>query len=107
MAGSAGDYVPGLTLEANLRPEDIERLRASLGLDRPLYIQYLSWLAQVARGDLGRSMIDGTPIIEQIAQRLPNTLLLSVTAIVLGGVLGGIVGVASAINRGRLADKFF
>jgi peptide/nickel transport system permease protein len=106
MAASAGDYVPGVTLESNLRPEDIDRLRASLGLDQPLYIQYLRWLAQLVRGDLGRSMIDGTPVIGQILERLPNTLLLAVTAILLGGTLGAVVGVASAVNRDRFADKF-
>lgn len=107
MAASAGNYVPGVTLEANLRAEDIARLRASLGLDQPLYIQYLRWLGQLLHGNLGRSMIDGTPIVDQLLARLPNTLLLAVTAVLVGGALGALVGVVSAVNRGKAADKFF
>jgi peptide/nickel transport system permease protein len=105
MASSAGDYVPGLNLESHLRPGDLERMRSTLGLDRPLWLQYLSWLGGVVRGDFGRSMMDGTPIASMLLERLPNTVLLSGTGLVLGIALGTLVGVISALNRDRLLDK--
>jgi peptide/nickel transport system permease protein len=62
---------------------------------------------QIVHGDFGRSMIDATPIMSDLLQRLPNTLLLSLSAILVGGTLGAVVGVICAVNRGRLADKIF
>ena len=105
MAASAGDYVPGLNLDSYLRPGDVERMRASLGLDRPLWLQYVSWLFGVLHGDFGRSMTDNSPVISLLLERLPNTLLLSATALGFGIVLGVLVGVICALNRGRVVDK--
>src|SRR5437762_7936202 len=58
----------------NVRPEDIERLRRALGLDRPLWQQYVSWLVSFVRGDWGYSFSDGRPVTERILERLPATL---------------------------------
>ena len=58
----------------NVRPEDIERLRASLGLDRPLLEQYLSWLSGFVRGDWGFSYTDGRPVAVRLVERIPATL---------------------------------
>ena len=58
----------------NVRPEDIERLRRALGLDRPLWQQYWSWLVAFARGDWGYSFSDGRPVTERILERVPATL---------------------------------
>ena len=56
---TAGNYVPGLNLQdSSISPEDVVRLRQTLGLDRPLLVQYLDWLGGLLRGDLGRSMLD-------------------------------------------------
>src|SRR6266852_4491618 len=62
MDRTRGTYVPGIDLNPALRPEDIARLRADLGLDRPFYEWYLTWLWNVLHGDFGRSMIDGSPV---------------------------------------------
>ena len=66
----------------NVRPEDIERLRHALGLDRPLPEQYLAWLGAFARGDWGYSYADGRPVLTRIAERVPATAELIVTAVV-------------------------
>jgi peptide/nickel transport system permease protein len=107
MAVSAGNYVPGLTEETYLRPEDLERLRQYLGLDRPLLVQYLSWLGQIVQGDLGRSMTDRIPIMDHLLSRLPNTLSLAIPAALIGNVIGAMVGMVSALNRGKWIDKVF
>src|SRR5678815_4204891 len=58
----------------NVRPQDIERLRRALGLDRPLWEQYWSWLAAFVRGDWGYSFSDGRPVAARILERMPATL---------------------------------
>lgn len=107
IASAGGSYIPGLDLQGNMRPEDVERLRQSLGLDQPLHVQYLSWLSGILRADFGHSMVDGSSIIADILQRLPNTLLLTITGLALGMIGGSAVGIVSALNRGRGLDKAF
>jgi peptide/nickel transport system permease protein len=75
--------------------EDLGRLRAQYGLDQPLSVQFLRYLASLARGDLGRSITTGHPVRQVIATRLPPTLLLMITALILavgGGITLGAVG---------------
>src|SRR5262245_65190703 len=66
----------------NVRPEDIERLRRALGLDRPVWQQYWSWLAAFAQGDWGYSFSDGRPVATRIIERVPATIELVGCAIV-------------------------
>ena len=89
----------------NVRPEDIERLRRALGLDRPLWMQYWSWLAAFARGDWGFSFSDGRPVAERIVERIPATLELVGTSIAAALVLTLPVGIYSAVGRGRWFDR--
>ncbi|MDQ6771951.1 MAG: ABC transporter permease [Candidatus Dormibacteraeota bacterium] len=104
MHATAGSYVPGLDLNPNLRPDDIARIRANLGLDRPLYVQYVSWLWGIVHLDFGRSLIDGSTVTSHIFDRLPNTLELTITAILLGVVLSVPLGVLGALRRGSAVD---
>src|SRR5713101_5636564 len=75
MDRTRGTYVPGIDLNPNLRPDDIERLRANLGLDRPFYVWYVTWLWNVVHADFGRSMIDGSPVTSHILDRLEHLIL--------------------------------
>jgi peptide/nickel transport system permease protein len=102
---AAGDIVPGLNYSPDLRPEDIERLRITLGLDRPLPVQYLGWLGGILRGDFGISMLNGVPVATAIAQRLPNTLLLTGTAMLIGIVIAIPLGTVAALHRGKALDN--
>src|SRR5947207_9777994 len=104
MSSTRGSYVPGIDLNPALRPEDIERLRANLGLDRPFYDWYLSWMWAVLHGDFGRSMIDGSTVMSHILDRLPNTLELTTTAIVIGVLVSVPLGVIGALRRGSKTD---
>src|SRR5437879_13024431 len=80
MNSTRGSYVPGIDLNPALRPEDIARLRANLGLDRPFYEWYMSWIWAVLHGDFGRSMIDGSPVKSHILDRLQTTHTINGTA---------------------------
>ena len=104
MDRTRGTYVPGIDLNPALRPEDIARLRTNLGLDQPFYMWYLTWIWNVVHGDFGRSMIDGSPVMSHILDRLPNTLELTGTAIVVGIVLSIPLGVVGALRRGSKTD---
>src|SRR5437899_9657039 len=65
-----GDAVQ-LMLEERAYGKDLDDLRAKLGLDRPIYIQYFEWLGRVVRGQLGESLWTKRPVIEELARRLP------------------------------------
>jgi peptide/nickel transport system permease protein len=89
---------------AQASPEQIARVRARLGLDRPLPVQYAAWLGKVLKGDLGTSLIDDRSVARDLANRLPRTLQLVVPATTLAIVLGVPLGMFAARRRGRLAD---
>jgi peptide/nickel transport system permease protein len=103
------NLVPGgpfdhLRLDNDIRPQDIERLEAHLGLDQPLHLRYFAWLSHVARGDLGESFRNRLPVTQLILRRLPNTLLLTGTSLLLTLLIAVPVGIASAVRRDRAFD---
>jgi ABC-type dipeptide/oligopeptide/nickel transport system permease component len=82
--------------------ETLEGMRRELGLDRPLFIQYLNYLGRLARFDLGRSFVTGRPVSESIAERFPRTLLLASSAMLLavaGGVFAGMLSTWRRYDR--------
>lgn len=99
--------VPGDTVTAmlglNYTEADAQRLREQYGLDRPLPVQYLLWLSNIVRGDLGTS-ISGTPVASEIANALPVTLELMVIALLFALLLGIPAGVFAAVGRNSTAD---
>ncbi len=104
MHASAGQYIPGLDINPNLREADVQALKSYLGLDRPLPVQYVTWLLGIAHGDFGRSMIDGSFVMTHILARLPATLELTVTAILLGILISIPLGIVGALRRGSAID---
>ena len=112
--------VPGgptarLELDPDIKPEDIARIRANMGLDKPVWLQYLIWVglaeggegrrSGLLQGDLGISYIDQTPVGRSIVDRLPNTLLLTATSLVLSLLVAVPLGVISAIRRNSWVDN--
>lgn len=89
---------------ARLSAEDRQRLLAGLGLDRPIWEQYLQYLGRLARGDLGFSFQEGRPVASILAERLPWTLLLVGSALVISTVLGVALGALAAWRRGQPPD---
>lgn len=86
-----------------------EQARAELeeyyGLDRPLGTQYVDYLSRMARGDLGRSIVTNTPVRDEVGRRLPWTLLLIGSSIVLSSVIGLVAGIHSGWRRDRPIDR--
>jgi ABC-type dipeptide/oligopeptide/nickel transport system permease component len=75
----------------------MDAARASLGLDRPLAVQYVSFLANAARGDLGTSFRNRQPVTRLIADELPYTLQLAIGGLVVGLLLGGTLGIVAGV----------
>jgi peptide/nickel transport system permease protein len=86
-------------------PEHIDKIRAKLGLDRPLHEQFASWVGDLLRGDLGSSIFSGVPVAQLIGQRLEPTLALTVSTIVFAVGLAIPMGVLAAWRRGRILDR--
>lgn len=84
--------------------EAVEALRERMGLNKPLWQQYLEFLKGLARGDLGRSMINGIPVATQVSRALPYTLELTLAGIIFGAVFGIPLGIYTALRRNRLPD---
>ncbi|POH60140.1 ABC transporter permease [Arthrobacter glacialis] len=82
-------------------PETIAAIRAELGLDRPIIVQFFDWLASLFNGNLGNSLVTNAPIGELIGNGLQATLLLTLAATILAVVMGGTLGVLMATVRNR------
>jgi len=87
-------------------PEDIEQLRVTLGLNRPLHVQYWVFISNALQGDLGESIRWGKPCLEVWLSRFPNTLLLGGAAMLFTIIVGLPTGIISAVKLGSWFDKF-
>ena len=85
-------------------PERVAAVREGLGLDRPLWIQYLDWITNTARGDLGTSLISKLSISSELTKRLPRTLELIIVSMVISTLAGIPAGVIAAVYRNRVPD---
>lgn len=85
--------------------EDLRRMRERLGLDRPLGVQFVTWVGKAVTGDLGTSLYSGRPVLPSIVARLEPTLMLTGMSLLVALSFGVIAGVASAIYRNSLLDQ--
>lgn len=88
----------------NLRPQDYERLRKIYGLDDPVYIQYWKWLWQLIQLNPGYSREYGQPVINMILPALKNTMVLTISAVVIGKLLAVVLGIFSAVRQYSIGD---
>ena len=86
---------------------DIAQLRASYGLDKPLPVQFVYWLKELARGNLGQSIFLQRPVTQALWERAEPTLYLTLFSIVIAALIGIPCGIASAVWRGRAIDQVF
>jgi peptide/nickel transport system permease protein len=90
--------------EANFTEEQVAYLKHQYGLDRPMIVQYFDWMGQIVRGDLGDSILQGTPVALEIRHRLPITFHLGITAFIISIIIGVPLGIISAVRRGTWLD---
>ena len=100
--------IPGdpaqVILGQDATPSALQALRVQLGLNQPLVMQYLHWVGNVLQGNLGQSLLDGTPVAQLIAQRFPVTLELAIGTFVLSLIIAFPLGIMAAVYRGKTAD---
>ena len=104
MQALPGDPVQGMAGE-RASPETIARIRAELGSDRPLPLQYLGYLKLLSQGELGRSYYTNRKVADDLLQKFPNTLKLACAAVVFASVGGIVLGVIAAVKRGTVWDR--
>lgn len=100
-----GDYLSDLQLNPAIPRERIQELRQSYGLDRPFYAQYFIWVGQVARGNLGYSFAQQRPARQLIGERLKNTLMLTLAALLLSLLFAVPLGLFCALGIGSWSDR--
>lgn len=86
-------------------PQQVAALRHEMGLDRPAYVRYASWLGGMLSGDPGQSMVANMPVSEVISSRLPNSLLLAALTALVAVPVALAIGIGSAMNRGGRIDR--
>jgi ABC-type dipeptide/oligopeptide/nickel transport system permease component len=101
---SAGDPA-ALLLPDTASPEQIQALREKLGLADPLFIQYVKYWRQVARGDFGESIRFSRPALKLVIDRFPATIELAIAAFILAAVFGVTIGTLAAYTRGSAFDR--
>ena len=104
-------FVPGdpaqVMLGDQATPERVQQLRESMGLDRPLYVQYAKWIGGVLRGDMGQSIFFHKPVLDVIADRAETSLLIAVFSMILIIVVGVPIGILSALRCNSRLDQLF
>lgn len=85
--------------------EEVETVRRQLGLDRPVWEQYASFMLNLLRLDLGKSMFTGKPVLPQLLETLQNTFILAMAAMIIAIPVGIAIGIVSAVNRGKAIDQ--
>lgn len=101
---SPGDPVDVIVGEDRPSAEIIAQIRADLGLDQPLPVQYWNWLSRAVQGDFGYSYRSRRPVMQVVAERLPLTLELTGLSIVFGLAVALPLGIVAALNRGKWPD---
>ena len=99
-----GDPVRTLTGDYDAPPEVVEQLRKQFGLDKPLYVQYWSYVTSVLTGDFGKSLRTGRDVLAEILRVFPHTLLLALGAVVLAILIGIPLGIISAVENNTSVD---
>jgi peptide/nickel transport system permease protein len=109
LAFSLVHLLPGDTAHAiageYASPEQVEEVRKQLGLDKPIVVQYFSWVLGVLRGDFGTSLWTGRPALDMVLEAVPPSVSISIVSIIISTVFGVLLGTTAALNRGGLADR--
>jgi peptide/nickel transport system permease protein len=101
-----GDPISALVRPgSDVKPRDVEKLKEALGLNKPLPERYVAWLGQVVQGNLGAELVGGGSIAKALAKRIPNTIKLMGTALLISLVAGVLLGILSAFRQHSKLDN--
>ena len=100
-----GDPVHALAGKMISSPEKLEEMRHEMGLDKPLTVQYVSYLNKLLHGDFGKSLKTKRPVLDSITEQFPATFELTIAALTFSTIFGLIFGAVGAFNRGSVLDE--
>ena len=86
-------------------PEQLDAIRKNLGLDQPIYLQFIQWVGHMLQGDFGTSLLSGTPVMEMISQRMGPSIALCISTIIVAIVVAIPLGVLAAWRQGKVLDR--
>ncbi|MDQ0268221.1 ABC transporter permease [Cytobacillus purgationiresistens] len=89
----------------DMNPDDVERMRKSLGLDQPIYMQYILWLQNILTGNFGYSIITKRPVLDMIIERIPATLGLMGASLLLSLIIAIPLGMITAVKKNTIFDR--
>jgi peptide/nickel transport system permease protein len=90
----------------NATPETLERIRTQLGLNEPLYIQFVTWIGRLLHGDLGTSLISNVPVLKMISQRMEPSISIALSVMIVSILVAVPLGVIAAWKHGTWIDRF-
>jgi peptide/nickel transport system permease protein len=90
---------------SNISPEAMQQMRVQYGLDKPIIVQYFTWLGNVFQGDLGDSIFFNKPVVQEISRRLPITMHIGAVSFIIATILGTITGLMAGLRRGKWVDQ--
>lgn len=93
-------------LGINATPAQVNALRAEMGLDQPLVLQYFNWLSRMLQGDMGISYLSGRSIFQSIIERLPHTMVLALLSILISILIAIPAGIIAAARQNSISDRF-
>lgn len=99
-----GDPVRIMYASFQTSPEQLEAIRSQLGLDQPIYVQYIYYIERLMQGDLGRSIVGDQPVLDILLTRFPATLALTSVSLAIAVVIGMSLGFLAAYRRGTAVD---
>jgi len=102
---SPGDYLTVREMDPNVRPETIERLRTQFNLDKPVHIQFVTWISNIARGNLGESFSSNQPVWNVISGPIRRSMILVIYSTVLLYAMAIPLGVFSAVRQYSFGDQ--
>ncbi|MDY5731173.1 MAG: ABC transporter permease [Eubacteriales bacterium] len=105
MPGDVLDFMIPMDQLAEMTPEQIQAFRVAKGLDGPMVVRYFHWLKSLLTGDLGYSLQNNMPVWQLLMQKLPATIELSLAALIISSFSGILLGMISAIRKGKIADQ--
>jgi peptide/nickel transport system permease protein len=100
-----GSPMDDLEFNPKVKPADQEQIKENLGLNDPWYTRYFIWLSDAVQGDLGRSLVNATPVLDRIKTVMPNTLILTISATIFALVISIPLGIYSAVKRNSWFDN--
>jgi peptide/nickel transport system permease protein len=99
-----GSPIQRFEFDPRARPQDIENIRRNLGLDKPWPVRYVYWVSDAVRGNLGYSLINAKPVTDRIMSRIPATLILTGTSLLIALVVSIPLGIYAAVKRNTWFD---